>query len=1723
MSISELQGWDRLRHGGLLLDTQRLSEVTAFAPEELSAYHERDLRKRITAILDTGEDKAADVVTFVSFVLQQVCGITESKGKWQRGSQVPAEWGRIAITGETVKPRQLWRSHRGGVLPVFIDREKRVGVGRGRRITSQVLGWLRAGDEQLALVTNGRQWRLVFAGLDFDAWCEWDIDLWLEGGKISLQVTALRTLLQPALWTQREESAPAPLLRAILDSRKGQAELSQVLGERVRDAVEILVQGHGEALKEECTDVDPADIYRAAVRVVMRLVVVLFAESRELLPCDNALYHDSYGLGGLLEELEKTAARGGRRLARSWNAWPRVMALYRLVHQGSHHPSLPVRAYGGDLFAPGDPASLEGLTRALSVFENACFDHEVLPDRDVHQILERITRTKVKLRQGRASTWVPAPVDFSDLSSEYIGILYEGLLDFELKTAPAGDPVIFLAVGNHPALPLSRLEEMDDKALKNLLEKMKDTSSGDEEGSGEGADESDDDAGEAEDTSEGIVGEDDVLASGESEAAADTEGAAAEEEDERHSTRTRAEIWARRAVETGRLARKPRGRMTPEKKLVFEETIARKARQLVTRVVLPGEWYLVRWGGTRKGAGTFYTRPGLAVPTVHRTLRPLAWIPPTGEDGEPEPDAPPLEWAPKKPEEILALRVVDPACGSGTFPVAALRFLTDALYASLHHHGRIHEQGDRAVVALLTGPGVSGDSDERLCEELLPCRPDDELFEPRLKAVLRRHVVERCIYGVDLDPLAVELCRLALWVETMDRTLPFSFLDHKVKCGNGLVGAWFDQFQHYPAMAWRNREGGDKGHSIGVHFEKNARTKAIKTFVKETLTSDLVDAITGQVWMGEEQIEAPGKIHDEAVAVLEELHALPMVDAAERARLYRERLLGSESWQQLKAAFDRWCACWFWPADRLDCTPLPSSFASPSEETATLAAELAAKKHFFHWELEFPDVFQAEDAGFHAVLGNPPWEIAKPNSKEFFSNIDPLYRSYGKQDALRKQTDYFADEVIERRWLDYNGDFRAQSNLLKYAANPFGDPDKAEKSQDRFGLARGKANAGLHACWRDHRDGGCSYADPRHPFRHQGSADINLYKLFLEQTHALLREGGRLGFIVPSGLYSDHGTGALRELFLDHCRWEWIFGFENREKIFDIDSRFKFNSVIIEKGGETSSIRTAFMRRKLEDWEHAEPLVTDYARERVERFSPRSKAILEIQSPRDLEILEKIYANSVLLGDAGPDGWGIKYATEFHMTNDSKFFPPRPKWEEQGYRPDEYSRWLKGDWRPICELWAYLGVKALLGGERRCAQPPYDTLPVPRVDIPVGIILSREADAWVKEERVEDVALSLYEGRMIGQFDFSQKGWVSGKGRTAVWREIKWANKVIEPQFLMSKEIYNSTAGAVRGLKTVFMDVSSSTNWRTMIATVVADSPCGNKVPILSMSDSQVVLCAVLNSLVFDYQIRTRFSGLSLNYFIIEEGALPQGPNGALFQSVLRLSGVLTCGANIFSPWRIEIEPSRGPRPQALMQAERLRVTCQLEAIVAASYGLDEMELSEILTSCDLPVTELSRGPKVRSINPKGLWRVDKGKDPELRHTVLTLVAFQDLQEKINVVGGDREAGIKAFCNQNNGEGWMLPETLRLADYGLGHDERAKEHQPVASRLGPRYYDWQLAQFPEESWRECHLHARNLLGDAGYQKLLADLETEKHGETTRLVAEVSPTYGKRNPQGRLFE
>ncbi|MGC9327595.1 MAG: Eco57I restriction-modification methylase domain-containing protein, partial [Candidatus Hinthialibacter sp.] len=211
------------------------------------------------------------------------------------------------------------------------------------------------------------------------------------------------------------------------------------------------------------------------------------------------------------------------------------------------------------------------------------------------------------------------------------------------------------------------------------------------------------------------------------------------------------------------------------------------------------------------------------------------------------------------------------------------------------------------------------------------------------------------------------------------------------------------------------------------------------------------------------------------------------------------------------------------------------------EEDYEIVRELKERLRFFHWELEFPDVFNEDSDGFTAILGNPPWETLQPVSKEFFSDIDPMFRSYGKQEAIRKQTAYFErDEDIERRWLNYNANFRGMSNWIKYAAFPFGDRityDFNDRPHHDFNLGTGGKNSFqnseyFHQRWEERRKDSYGFADPEHSFRYQGSGKPYTYKMFLELSHSILNKRGRMGMIVPSGVYSDDGTTNLRNLFV---------------------------------------------------------------------------------------------------------------------------------------------------------------------------------------------------------------------------------------------------------------------------------------------------------------------------------------------------------------------------------------------------------------------------------------------------------------------------------------------------------------------------------------------------------------------------------------------------------------
>jgi hypothetical protein len=318
------------------------------------------------------------------------------------------------------------------------------------------------------------------------------------------------------------------------------------------------------------------------------------------------------------------------------------------------------------LFRPGDETSGDAVARALHILEHAV----PVGDSTIHAVLRKLLRGPLPVLRGRQRTFVEGPVDYTDLRTEFIGLIYEGLLDYRIKRTDAeSGPQVFLNIGREPVLPLRRLEDMlahDRNGLKNLLttlRKEKVTASvstdGDEDQAEEELDEAADDQPEtAEDAEAELEAETFADEAPHGEGYADAKGAA--------------HLWAREAAVLAGLVGKQGKKETDAE---YQKRIDDEANRLVKRVVALGEFYLVRAGNTRKGTGTFYTRPQLAVPTVHRTLEPLCYD--KGEDGT---------LTPKKPEAILGLKVCDPACGSASFLVAALHYLTDALCRSLCHH-----------------------------------------------------------------------------------------------------------------------------------------------------------------------------------------------------------------------------------------------------------------------------------------------------------------------------------------------------------------------------------------------------------------------------------------------------------------------------------------------------------------------------------------------------------------------------------------------------------------------------------------------------------------------------------------------------------------------------------------------------------------------------------------------------------------------------------------------------------------------------------------------------------------------------------------------------------------------------------------------------------------------------------------------------------------------------
>ena len=575
--------------------------------------------------------------------------------------------------------------------------------------------------------------------------------------------------------------------------------------------------------------------------------------------------------------------------------------------------------------------------------------------------------------------------------------------------------------------------------------------------------------------------------------------------------------------------------------------------------------------------------------------------------------------------------------------------------------------------------------------------------------------------------------------------------------------------------------------------------------------------------------------------------------------------------------------------------------------------------------------------------------------------------------------EYFENSPqVEQEWLAYCAKLKALSNWTKYVGYPFG---MNEAGEFHFSLSRGKENAILHQDWLAQQQKRTGYADPAHPFRYQGSADINTYKMFAELAHALLKTGGRFSLITPSGIYTDKGTGQLRKLFLNQCEWTHLYAFQNERFVFSsVHHSYKVAILTINKSGRTKSVLTRF-RLGTGGSPNAEEMISDITSEdflafpftSIEKFSPITKAILEIRSEKNREIIEKIYSNGVTLGDQSIDSWSIKYSTDFHMTSDSQLFSPLSTWEAKEYKPDQYGHWLKGNWQLLDDK-----------------NPPLNETE--------KFIYSRDCNYVIKASETEDIALPMYVGKMIEQFDSCSKGWVTGRGRRAIWRILPFQKKQFEPEFLMSLKDFKERVEFPLSTRIGLIDITTSVHHRTGIFALLPEFPCANSLPILSLEsnalEDALLLVAVLNSFVFDIPARYKLAYLHLSWFILEELALPKRQkikSKNLRFSLSKWSASLGCIQDLMSRTWIDLSKSNPCIKKiswfkllAITDYERLRLRCILDSVIADLYNLSTEDFAWILQDCDHSIERLKSQEFVRTLEPKGFWRVDRDKNPEL-------------------------------------------------------------------------------------------------------------------------------------------
>lgn len=717
---------------------------------------------------------------------------------------------------------------------------------------------------RLGLLTNGEQWLLVDAPEGgVTTYASWYSRLW---GQEPITLQAFVGLLGVNRYFCEEERK---LPHLIDESVKHQDEVTESLGEQVRRAVEVLIQALDKAdldrNRELLKDVEPRELYEAALTVMMRLVFLLCAEERDLLLLGDERYEASYAVSTLrnrlVDEADKNAAQV---LEHRFDAWSRLLSTFRAVYGGIEHETLRLPALGGSLFDPDRFPFLEGRQKA-SNWDRDSATPLPIDNRTVLFLLEAI-----QLYRGRS-------LSFRALDVEQIGYVYEGLLE---RTAVRAKEVTLeldaTRNAKEPWVTLAKLESAkleSEGALHELLKERKGSS---------------------------ISSIRNVLDKNVDDNDAD------------------------KLLSVCRSDQELRDRIKPFFHLL-------RFDRWGYPLVYPKGAFIVMTATGRRETGTHYTPKSLTEAIVKETLEPIVFIGPAeGKERS--------YWQLKTPSQLLDLKICDPAMGSGAFLVQVCRYLSDRLVESWS----TEEQNGKFI----DSEGmVHEDSENRE-----PLRPD---IEERL-ITARRLIAERCLYGVDINPLAVELAKLSIWLVTLARGRPFGFLDHNLRSGDSLLGVTdLKQIMHLHIDPERGKK---------IHRGLFDKYKEIEEVLNEALEKRR--ALRQIPILDIEDVKRMRELDSAANKLLKAPELVADIVAGEA--------LAAQSEQQL----DERMKVRAMEAARHIEGDLTARQMLESEAYSCLNIDRTSQLYDrspFHWPMEFPEVFIRDREGFDAIVGNPPF------------------------------------------------------------------------------------------------------------------------------------------------------------------------------------------------------------------------------------------------------------------------------------------------------------------------------------------------------------------------------------------------------------------------------------------------------------------------------------------------------------------------------------------------------------------------------------------------------------------------------------------------------------------------------------------------------------------------------------------------------------------------------